>query len=284
MHLYSGLFLVPWVILYGITGAMFNHIGLFPRQEIRTVPEPMVSATPLARFPTAEQLTDQVVTAIQQAAPDHEISRLTEFEPQFTGDLMFETKDGEGQHILHIDPVSHQAWLGTVPPNLENPEVLLKEIRTLQLPDDPHPAAQAAAQTVLRESGISADNVQPLGWTKLNFIASIDGSPARITYVLKDGHVDMNRFTGEDGMPLRQFLLRMHTSHGQPPTWNGRMYWSVIVDSMAIAMVTWALSGIFMWWQLKRTRLIGAVVIVMSILTATGLWVSLQSFYATTRL
>ena len=28
LHLYAGLFMLPWVFLYGITGAMFNHQGL----------------------------------------------------------------------------------------------------------------------------------------------------------------------------------------------------------------------------------------------------------------
>ena len=30
IHLYAGLFLLPWVFLYGVTGAMFNHQELFP--------------------------------------------------------------------------------------------------------------------------------------------------------------------------------------------------------------------------------------------------------------
>lgn len=85
-------------------------------------------------------------------------------------------------------------------------------------------------------------------------------------------------------MTPRQFFLRLHTSHGQPPHWNGRMYWSLILDAMAIAMVTWGISGLVMWWQIKRTRLIGSVVILASLITASGLYVAMMDFYATTKL
>jgi hypothetical protein len=53
---------------------------------------------------------------------------------------------------------------------------------------------------------------------------------------------------------------------------------------MSIAMVCWGLSGVFMWWQIKRTRILGVVVIGISLLTATAMWFGLQSFYAATRL
>ncbi|MEZ6041118.1 MAG: PepSY domain-containing protein [Planctomycetaceae bacterium] len=284
IHLYSGLFLVPWVVLYGITGAMFNHVGLFPRVQIREVDGDVVAKTQLSTFPSAQELADRVIETLQKDLPDHRIELTDQSRAEFTGDLMFAIKSDEGQHVVHMDPVSRDSWIGLQPPNEEEPEALLPGKKTIRLPDDPHNTARAAAAEIFRQSGLQADNVQPLGWTKLNFLASVDGEPARVTYVLKDGHVDVDRFTGEDGMPLRQFLLRMHTSHGQPPYWNGRMFWSLIVDTMAIAMVTWAVSGIYMWWQIKRTRLIGAGIIVLSLLVAAGLWFSLQNFYATTRL
>jgi hypothetical protein len=62
------------------------------------------------------------------------------------------------------------------------------------------------------------------------------------------------------------------------------MIWSLAVDTMAIAMVCWGLTGLFMWWQLKRTRLIGGVIIACSLLTAAALYFSLHDFYAMTKL
>ena len=67
-HLYAGLFLLPWVFLYGITGAMFNHQGLFPHLEFSTVPEAVVSSSGMSQFPAPETLAKQVLENIQCAA------------------------------------------------------------------------------------------------------------------------------------------------------------------------------------------------------------------------
>lgn len=285
IHLYSGLFLIPWVILYGVTGAMFNHLGLFPRVAIQPVTGGLTADPQMQTFPSPEQLAVRVVESLQNAAADHEITLLSNHGAEYTGDLLFETRDGDGQHVVHIDPISRSAWIGTQPPNEEEPELLLREIRNIQLQPDPHEVAREAAGRVMEAAGRKVKgHLQPLGWTKLNFLATVDGGPVRVTYVLKDGHVDINRFTGQDGMPLRQFFLRMHTSHGQPPHWNARMFWSIAVDTMAIAMVSWSLTGIVMWWQIKRTRAMGIVVIILSLITAAGLCMGLQGFYAATRL
>jgi hypothetical protein len=53
---------------------------------------------------------------------------------------------------------------------------------------------------------------------------------------------------------------------------------------MAIAMVFWGISGIIMWWQIKRTRWIGAAIIGLSLLTAGAMAMGLHDFYAATRL
>ena len=53
---------------------------------------------------------------------------------------------------------------------------------------------------------------------------------------------------------------------------------------MAVAMVFRGISGISIWWQTKRTRWIGAVVIGMSLLTAGVMAMKLLDFFATTRM
>lgn len=285
IHLYSGLFLLPWVIMYGVTGAMFNHQGLFPRIVIQPVNENVVANSPMSGFPTAELLAEQVVEALQTATGNKTIRLPENNSAEFTGDLTFEVKQSGEQHVVHIDPVEKSSWIGTQPKNEEDPVPLLTDVKQIKLSPDPQAAAQRAAEQILLQSRLkSSGKLQPLGWTKLNFLVNINGEAARVTYVLKDGHIDVNRFTGEDGFPLRQFLLRLHTSHGQPPHWNSRMFWSLAVDTMSIAMVCWGISGVFMWWQVKRTRILGVFVIGISLLTATAMWFGLQSFYAATRL
>ncbi len=115
VHLYSGLFLLPWVIMYGVTGAMFNHQGLFPRIVIQPVNENVVANSPMSGFPTAELLAEQVVEALQTATGNKTIHLPENNSAEFTGDLTFEVKQSGEQHVVHIDPVEKSSWIGTQP-------------------------------------------------------------------------------------------------------------------------------------------------------------------------
>lgn len=284
-HLYAGLFLLPWVLLYGVTGAMYNHQGLFPEATIRSIPPRQLTASPLTAFPNPAELAQHVVEALQTAAPDATIQLADKHGAEFSNDLVFEVR-GEGErHAVHINPINLKSKVVTHPASNEPLEPLLPEVHNIKVTPNPYLAARDSVGQILKEAGVKATHKpQPLGWSKLNFEAEVDGNPARVTYVLRDGHVDITRQLGEDGMSLRQFLLRLHTSHGQPPHWNGRMVWSVGVDVMAIAMVSWALTGICMWWQIKRVRITGGIVLVLSLSTAALLYLSMLQFYATTKL
>ena len=279
VHLYAGLFLLPWVFLYGATGAMYNHHDLFPYPTIETVDV----GDSLAGLPTAQELAEQVTAAIAAESPDAEVALHPDSTPEFTGDLMFETNSGGARKVVHIDPVSGHATINTFPENEERTGSALP-VRNVKLSPDPFENARKDARLVLETAGLDANGVRPLGWTKLNYLATVDGEPARVTYVLKDGHVDVEKYTGEDGMNPRAFLLRLHTSHGQPPHWNYRFVWSLFVDAMAIAMVGWGLTGLVMWWTIKRTRLIGAGVMIASVATAAVMFFGMEYYYATTKL
>ncbi|TWU60668.1 hypothetical protein Poly51_09480 [Rubripirellula tenax] len=69
VHLYAGLFLLPWVFLYGITGAMLNHYGLFTDSNIVSVPSSTLADSALENFPSADAPGDQVMEQLRIASP-----------------------------------------------------------------------------------------------------------------------------------------------------------------------------------------------------------------------
>ncbi|MEW4486600.1 PepSY domain-containing protein [Thalassoglobus sp. JC818] len=285
IHLYSGLLLLPWVLLYGITGAMYNHQWLFPEVAMQPLSEEVIATTPMKEFPTPEGFAQQVVDTLQAATPQSEILLAENSRAEFTGDLLFEVFANGERHVVHIDPVTQESHLVTFPENPETPVPVIEDLQSfIKIDNDPHVSALNSVRPLLDEAGITSGNPKPFGWAKLNFLATVDGELARVTYVLKDGHVDVTHYNGDDGFTPRAFFMRLHTSHGQSPHWNGRSLWSLFVDTMAIAMVTWALSGVLMWWQIKRTRWIGAALLLISIATAAFMYISMQDFYATTKL
>ena len=283
-HLYVGLFLIPWALLYGVTGAMFNHSELFPRVQPIRVNAAAVAESPMRDFPSADALARSVV-ALVDAATEDVVALADNPHAEFTNNLMFEVQAEGQKHVVHLDPTTRTAFIHAHPKDDGKPARLLPGVNGIRLEDDPFVVARASVQPVMTAAGVKpSSSPRPVGWSKLNFIATVNDEPARITYVLKDGHVDTVAYTGEAGMPTRQFFLRLHTSHGRSPHWNGRTVWSLFVDAMAIAMVVWSLTGLLMWWQIKRTRWLGAVTIALSVATAAGAYYGMAHFYATTML
>ena len=279
-HLYAGLFLLPWVFLYGITGAMFSHQGLFPDVSFRPVPRAVVDETELAGFPSPDTLAKQVTSVINDAADDVTVELAKDAEAKFTNNMMFEFHHEGQRHLLHINPHDFESHVVRFPEKNPKPEKLIGNIKNIKLSPNPQEIARRSAKKMITDIGYSVNHPKPHGWTKLNFMANVDGQPARVTYVLKDGHVDVTAYDGQPGMTARGFLMRLHTTHGQSPSWTARMVWVVFADVMAIAMVSWGVTGLLMWWQIKRVRVIGGVVMICSVLVAAIMFFAVQHFYA----
>jgi hypothetical protein len=62
-------------------------------------------------------------------------------------------------------------------------------------------------------------------------------------------------------MPHRAnaFLERFHRRRGYVTGYTLDTIWAVSVDLIIVAMVVWALSGLWMWWEMKITRTLGAI-------------------------
>src|SRR3989442_15151856 len=68
--LFAGLFMTPWVFLYGVTGFLFNHPGAFPDREVGNAGPDVIAGTALEGFPTAPELADRIVAALNSRAAD----------------------------------------------------------------------------------------------------------------------------------------------------------------------------------------------------------------------
>jgi hypothetical protein len=55
------------------------------------------------------------------------------------------------------------------------------------------------------------------------------------------------------------FLERMHRRRGYKEPYALDDIWGFTVDAAVVSMIFWSLSGIWMWWEIKTTRLWGAI-------------------------
>ena len=82
--------------------------------------------------------------------------------------------------------------------------------------------------------------------------------PRRITYKPASNSVLVE--TAEVTAP--QVLERMHRRRGYAQPFARDRIWGVLVDAFVVLSLVWAFTGVWLWWELKVTRRLGAVCLV----------------------
>src|SRR5438034_4510773 len=90
LHLYAGLFMIPWVALYAFTGLLFNHGLWLPEHPSISFGPETTRGTPLEGLADAAALADEVTVVLRDRARQNgRPSDLRPIEPQtalFDGD------------------------------------------------------------------------------------------------------------------------------------------------------------------------------------------------------
>jgi len=75
-------------------------------------------------------------------------------------------------------------------------------------------------------------------------------SPRRITFTPQNRRIVVERLEIETS----GFLNRFHRRRGYQQPYAADLAMAISVDAVIIAMVFWALSGLWMWWEMRATR------------------------------
>ena len=293
LHLYTGLFLFPWSILYGVTAFLFNHPTVASEAETRTITRGELAGTPLADYPPPSAIADAVVAELNRRAGSPNTYSRVGPEPKYGRDYAFATitaPSGELESVL-IDP---QARGGTIrrqpppgPPAVGAPFATAREtkvapkpaIQPLEVPNLAD-AMSASLVDILPKLGYPVRSVRVTSVPDITFQMTDGATIYRVEYNTQTGAIGGNAILADPSAPSwRQTLLKMHKAHGYPPSGGGRWAWAVAVDLMAVGLVFWGLSGLYMWWQVRATRAAGAVVLALGVASAAGSgWALAASF------
>jgi hypothetical protein len=118
IHVYLGLFLLPFVLLYGVTGFLFNHGQVLAPYGIRVLPtEPgsLIRQT----LPPPSALADTVLSHLSEILPDRSIEIIGETVPAYTETMGFRTnKEGVRHHLV----LEAESWTTEIHSATPNPE------------------------------------------------------------------------------------------------------------------------------------------------------------------
>ena len=268
IHLYSGLFMFPWVMLYGVTALLFNHPGAFADRVQQTLERDDFQGTALeaAIDPSAD--AEQVVKALNAKLGSGQVKHVEPGRAIYSRDVIAARVRGPGQdHAVAFDIPSGSALVSTAAQ--ANEQQAPFAMRGLKVPGSLSERVKSGLPKALAQRGLAADEAGIAQGSELVFFVEVEGKRWRAVYNIQTGAVTGSPAESAGDLTPRRFLTQLHLAHGYPSSGGIRWWWALSVDVMFVSMVFWGISGIFMWWQLKAVRVMGGLVLVTSLVVAT---------------
>ena len=276
-HLYAGLFMTPWVFLYGISGMLFNHPDAFSDQQA-TYFDGGLGAEARVH---ADGLAGQVVQAFNRNAPTGEATPYKLIDPgraEFNRDLIATAKAGGRSYNVRVDLHDGSGSARDVArkPSESAPFVTKGGVK---LDPPPFEAVAKGLPAILSRAGLPVEEAAVRAAPDLVFWMEGRGRSWRVTYNGQTGAVTGRPAEADASPTARRSMILMHVAHGFPSRINARWAWAIAVDVMAVSMVGWGISGLLMWWQMKNVRLVGLVILIASLIAATAVAIGMHSAF-----
>lgn len=257
-HMYLGIALLPWVFMYGFTALLFNHSGWMSETRIDVIPEAELKNSALGAQLNLESLAIAASAHIAEAAGT-QWARVEGTE-QWSGSYRFVGTNEAESITLRIDPELNGGTLRRRPRvhDAELPDWVDDAERVhVDFADAPEESqvVDAMSQLAICQE-LELDTFKASRWPAVQFLAR-HGDLLLECRAGLDGEVEIEHLDAP--ATLRRKLLRLHVQHGDPGFMGIRRLWALTVDAMGISMILWGLSGLVMWWSIRRTRRAGLV-------------------------
>lgn len=292
-HMYAGLFLFPWAILYGFTGFLFNHPTILSDAPTVHFSRADVAGTPLESAPTPQEQAMAVLAALNerhQPSTPYTLGRgeayygtretfvatvkaqtrtfFVVYNPKTASGIIRETTTRavveKAPFATGTGDAPRQRGMGMMGPMKHNPQGIRIENSIVDRIKD-------AIPLIMERKGFPKGEVTVTTAPDIKFPVEVKGQIWTAIYNPLTTTVSGTAGPQRSELSWRTFLLRLHLSRGYPDEVAAKWFWAVIVDAMALTLCFWGLSGLIMWWQIKATRWAGLVVLLVSAVAAAAL-------------
>jgi hypothetical protein len=303
-HLYAGLFMLPWTMVYAVSAVLFNHPQLYQDRIETNFGKDALEGTPMESPPAPADLAEQVIAALRERNPSASYALIEPEKARYFVHSAIAKVQADGQDITLLVSMTGEGGyirLQPIPPSKPAEERAPfavggagnNAMRARPPEGRPAPAprggdavrfaspmedrVKAAVPQLLEKHGFPQGKVSVTFVPDLMFLMMADGKLWKVKYHFQTGSVSGASPDADVKAPKEvsagQYLTRLHLARGYPSEMNLRWWWAVIVDAMAGIMVFWGFSGLLMWWQIKRTRRLGMIVLILSLVVAV--WVGI---------
>lgn len=287
-HLYLGLFLIPWVMVYAITGFLFNHRSAFPERsrgnrgnEFESFSGDVVKGTPLEGLPSATEMAERVTAALNRkaSAPESQQSfKVIDSNTAHFGWHVINTVamvDGKPRRV-DVELGGKGGDVFGPPPDKLQEAAFVAPAGVFVEPSFTGQIEQGVP-AVLVKLGIQPDDkpVTIRRAPELVFNMAEGEKIWRVRYDPLSGSVAADEVESPEGLAWQRYLKILHFSVGFTGGTFTRWIWALFVDSVVLCLAFWCASGVIMWWQLRTVRRSGLLVLGASLAIAGLLGVAM---------
>jgi hypothetical protein len=280
VHMYAGLVLLPWIFFFGLSGIFFNHPNIGADVRAQRVSHNELRERKLAPW-EPKQAAEAVVSALSERSGQS--YRLDGSLPELSGFTLLGAPAPQGRYMLLLDM---ERLGGVVVTRMPKPraahssfpetQLTLPQLSTLHI--------ENAVQGLIGQHGLPVLEelkAHPKIAPELRFQAR-DAQDVlwNLCFDTRTQVVSGRRADAFPNLGLAQILAAMHTTHHFPLRVGPLWFWALFEDLLGLTMMIWAVTGLVMWWQMKRTRLIG--VLALSLALAAAGWVMLGTLNSLT--
>jgi len=280
VHLFMGLLLAPWMVLFAVSAFLLNHPTAFPDQEGTAFAANEISGTSLAELRGAGDIAADVVAELNRRAGHDEYRLVRPEKAQYRGDFASAVLRTDGKSYTVLVDVREGTGFARLRAEPKAKAPFASKLDTL--PGEPvADQLKAGLPKALERAGLSSGEITVTFIPDVLFdVEAADGRTWQATYSPMS-HSLTGTTEVSDPLTTRRFVTRLHVTRGYPPSPSVRWFWALSVDVVSIAMIFWVASGLVMWLQLKAVRWAGLAVIVVSAVAATWLAIGMHAQFAT---
>ncbi len=269
-HMYAGIVLMPWLAFFGLSGFFFNHPNIGEPITSRGLPPPKLKElTGFVPWQPAD-VAARVVAGLNEREPSRRYTVDSAFVGRYSGTVVMKAPSEQGLHVLLLNP---ERGMGILAHREARPEGRVAPFAGTQvaLPEYSLSALNDRFGGLLQSQNLAAAGpltVDSKLAPQLEFrLKDASGEAWNVSYELATGIVTGRLSSEWPRIGVSQLIAKLHTTHHYTFGVRARWFWAMFEDVLGLAMVFWGVSGLFMWWQLKATRIAG----VASLLVALGI-------------
>lgn len=259
VHLYTGLIMVPYIFVFGLSGLIFNHPTMFSNRSSDTFE--MDKRTDFQEiFPNIEDLAASITDSIIN---EKIISNPAIENVKYSNTMILRNANDIADYRMQIDIPSSRVQLITLP-DFVNEGPVVRGNLDFDLKIDSQ-MLLSRAEDILRNKGIEPGQSRVQRIPNLIFDLKNKTKSYRVTYNLTSGNYRIDDLSKRD-FKISYMLTNLHESHGYPVAgFSFTWLWVFFADVLAVLMIVWAISGLIMWFKMKRQFTIGVTLLSISI-------------------